>query len=88
MSQILNCNRTPFQFSLDSGYITNEWWDDNVLERIIESKTSHPVSWNYDVSYLVNFILQRDIPIESVLDHPVIVSQVEANVYCQWLLFF
>ncbi|CAF0826993.1 unnamed protein product [Rotaria sordida] len=73
------------QFVLDNGYTTKEWWDHDVFEWIIESKISHPISWNYDNSYRVNFILQRNIPIEFVLDHPVIVSQTEAKAYCRWL---
>jgi dimethylhistidine N-methyltransferase len=73
------------QFVLDGGYIMKEWWDNDVFEWIIESKICHPPSWSYDGSYSVNFILQRDVPIESVLDHPVLVSQVEAKAYCRWL---
>jgi len=73
------------QFVLDNGYKTEEWWDKNIFQWIIESKISHPASWSYDNSYRVNFILQRDVPIESVLNHPVIVSQVEAKAYCRWL---
>ncbi|CAF4685641.1 unnamed protein product [Rotaria sp. Silwood1] len=73
------------QFVLDNGYTTKKWWDHDAFEWIIESKICHPTSWSYDNSYRVNFILQRDIPIESVLDHPVTVTQVEAKAYCRWL---
>ncbi|CAM4766712.1 unnamed protein product [Rotaria magnacalcarata] len=73
------------QFVLDNGYTTKQWWDDDAFEWITETKISHPTSWSYDNSYRVNFMLQRDIPIETVLDHPVIVSQIEANAYCRWL---
>lgn len=73
------------QFVLDDGYKKKEWWDENIFQWINESNISHPVSWSYDKSYHVNFILQRNVPIESVLDHPVIVSQIEAKAYCRWL---
>ncbi|CAF2465135.1 unnamed protein product [Rotaria sp. Silwood2] len=73
------------EFVLDNGYTTKKWWDNDVFEWVIESKICHPASWTYDNSYRVNFILQRDIPIESVLDHPVIVSHMEAKAYCRWL---
>jgi dimethylhistidine N-methyltransferase len=73
------------QFVRDDGYKTEEWWDKSIFKWITESKISHPASWSYDNSYRVNFILQRNIPIESVLDHPVIVSQTEAKAYCRWL---
>lgn len=75
------------QFVLEDGYKKKEWWDENVFQWIIESNICHPASWSYNSSYHVNFILQRDVPIKSVLDHPVIVSQVEAKAYCRWLTY-
>ena len=73
------------QFVQDNGYTTKEWWDDDVFNWINESRIYYPATWSYDGSYCVNFIFQRSIPIESVLDHPVIVSQIEAKAYCAWL---
>ena len=73
------------QFVLDGAYTTRDWWDKEIFDWIQESNITGPASWTFDGSYRVNFILERDIPIESVLDHPVIVSQVEAKAYCRWL---
>lgn len=72
-------------FVLDHGYTTEQWWDKDTFQWLIQSKITHPASWTYEKSYRVNFILQRNLPIESVLDHPVLVSQSEAKAYCRWL---
>ncbi|CAF1222496.1 unnamed protein product [Rotaria sordida] len=74
------------QFILDNGYTTSDWWDENVFTWIIKSNIRSPSTWIiHENSYQVNFVLQRNIPIECVLDHPVLVSQVEAKAYCQWI---
>ena len=74
------------QFVLNNGYMTSDWWDEKVFQWITTSDIHHPASWMFENgSYRVNFVLQRNIPIEKVLDHPVLVSQVEAKAYCRWL---
>lgn len=73
-------------FVLDGGYSNRQWWNDQVFEWFNKSNISLPASWIFDgESYRINFLLQRDIPIEYVLDHPVLVSQDEARAYCRWL---
>ncbi|CAF1453446.1 unnamed protein product [Adineta ricciae] len=74
------------QFILDDGYATGDWWDEAIFEWIKTSKIEHPATWTRtDNSYQVNFVLQRNIPVEFLLDHPVILSQIEAKAYCRWL---
>ncbi|CAF1098527.1 unnamed protein product [Adineta steineri] len=74
------------QFILDDGYSTSDWWDESVFEWIKASDIHHPMTWTRkDNSYRVNFVLQRDIPLDFVLDHPVLLSQVEAKAFCRWL---
>ncbi|CAF3392448.1 unnamed protein product [Rotaria sp. Silwood2] len=74
------------QFILDNGYTTSDWWDKNVFTWITQSNIRHPSTWTiHENSYQVNFVLQRNIPLEFVFDHPVLVSQVEAKAYCRWI---
>ena len=73
------------QFVLDDGYGNSQWWETPAFQWLTESNITRPASWTYDGSYRVDFVFQRDVPIESVLDHPIIVSQVEAKAYCRWL---
>lgn len=74
------------QFIKNNGYATSDWWDKKIFQWITTSDIRHPATWTLsEGSYRVNFILQRNIPIEFVLDHPVLVSQVEAKAYCRWL---
>lgn len=74
------------QFIMDDGYTTSDWWDTKIFQWITTSDIRHPATWVLNEgSYRVNFILQRNVPIECVLDHPVLVSQVEAKAYCRWL---
>jgi L-histidine N-alpha-methyltransferase len=73
-------------FILDGGYTTSDWWETSVFEWITNCNIHCPVTWtSKDSSYCINFVLQRDVPVESVLDHPVLVSHVEANAYCRWM---
>ncbi|CAF4224155.1 unnamed protein product, partial [Rotaria sordida] len=74
------------QFILDNGYTTSDWWDENRFIWITKSDIRHPSTWIiHENSYQINFVLQRNILIECVLDHLVLVSHVEAKAYCRWL---
>ncbi|UJR38391.1 hypothetical protein I4U23_031060 [Adineta vaga] len=74
------------QFILDDGYTTSDWWDEPVFEWIKKSDIHHPATWTKKNDYYrVNFVLQRNIPVEFVFDHPVILSQIEAKAYCRWM---
>ena len=73
-------------FIQDQGYETERWWDEDVYQWMKESNISHPQLWTvHNQSYLIDFVIDRQVPIESILDHPVLVSQIEAKAYCRWL---
>ena len=73
-------------FILDHGYTTSDWWDESVFKWIKTFDIHHPATWTRtNNSYRVNFVLQRDIPLEHVLNHLVLLSQIEAKAYCRWM---